>query len=271
LSTVAYRTRTWHQLQRAGVTQADTSFTIGRSISYSGSPYVAGDDLPGGLTTNQLRGWYERRWIERKGSTGISYVSSGINCRDDAASTLTVTVSIAAHNTAVLAFASDDPTARVTQINGGGRWSRVVDPTSVGNETIEMWVTVCEESTVASSVVITFTSDDTINPYSYYASVVQLSGALRASKRSTASGSGANPSISITTQDDDNWVVAAFHTAGQAAISAGTGTLRQNSAACTSGSLAFTTNTSVSAGAVVNSLTHTTDDWIGVALELRTI
>jgi hypothetical protein len=82
----------------------------------------------------------------------------------------------------------------------------------------------------------------------------------------TASGTSAAPSISLTTEDSNDVIVAGFHTAN--AFTIGTGTLRAST--ITSIKTYVADNTSASPGSVTVAGTQTSGTFTAVALELRT-
>ena len=104
--------------------------------------------------------------------------------------------------------------------------------------------------------------------------VAQYSGVGALGLTNTNSGTGTAPTVSVTTQDNNNWVVAGFaHEGATGTLSAQTGTLRQ--VKVTSGSSvkgALTDNTSATPASVTNAVTatQTGTNWAAAALELRT-
>src|SRR5207244_2842147 len=104
--------------------------------------------------------------------------------------------------------------------------------------------------------------------------VAQYSGVGALGLTNTNSGTGTAPIVSVTTQDNNNWVVAGFaHEGATGTLSAQTGTLRQ--VKVTSGSSvkgALTDNTSATPASVTNAVTatQTGTNWAAAALELRT-
>lgn len=95
-------------------------------------------------------------------------------------------------------------------------------------------------------------------------------GVLAIGNFSITSGTGANPSITLATQDANNWVVFGFALLNGGAITAGTGNLRQTDADLSIQD-ALVDNTSVGAGNVTGSITLAAGPWVGWALELRTV
>jgi hypothetical protein len=126
-----------------------------------------------------------------------------------------------------------------------------------------------------TSVTVTFTADAVgVACVGEYANV-QSRGQLV-----TATGTGAHPTISLTTQDANNTVVAGFGneaTAQSPFSAASSGVFRTEKFALGDGSPdvpgCLVDNTSATAAAVVNTLTYadTSTVWAAVALELRSV
>jgi len=90
----------------------------------------------------------------------------------------------------------------------------------------------------------------------------------------SATGSSTTPSVSLTTIDNNNWIVAAFSNLGNAGvITANTGNLRDAGRTGTTSSfsgIGACDNTVAVAGSVTCSGTMTSGAWTAVGLELRT-
>ena len=102
----------------------------------------------------------------------------------------------------------------------------------------------------------------------------EYSGALAYGVVATAaSGSSASPSISLTTQDSNNFIVSAMvHAASTSGWTASVGNLRASIAGTsTDAGVAGMDNTVASAGSVTTTATITSAAWIAVAIELRSV
>src|SRR5438034_8850376 len=104
--------------------------------------------------------------------------------------------------------------------------------------------------------------------------VSQYSGVGALGRTSTNSGSGSALTVSLTTQDNNNWVVAGFAQQGQTGtLSANQGTLRQANKTTSGGAYvkgALTDNTSATPASVTNAVTATQRvEWAAAAMELR--
>ncbi len=105
--------------------------------------------------------------------------------------------------------------------------------------------------------------------------VAQYSGVGALGLTSTNSGTGTALTVSVTTQDNNNWVVGGFAQRGTTGtLSAQTGTLRQVKVSTGVSNWvkgALTDNTSATPASVTNAVTATqSTDWAAAALELRT-
>lgn len=100
------------------------------------------------------------------------------------------------------------------------------------------------------------------------------SGVVLIGTSATATGNSTAPSVSVTTQDANNWVTSglSFRTSVGTSWSAATGTLRRSYDGANSSSAAFGSvdNSSAGAGSVTTSATlGGTEQWAAVGLELR--
>ncbi len=195
----------------------------------------------------------------------IAYVTSGTNC-GGVNSPVPATVTITASHTAIIVTFASPSTIAVTSITGGGTYTKRASTTS-GTYTIEIWATAAGASASASSVSVAFSGGPATN---FGLIAADYSGVVALGNTNTNSNTNANPTISVTTQDLNNFVVAGFAvTAGTP--TSGTGTLRNSTTGCGSPASAFNDNTVTSPGALVNTVTHTAATWVAVALELRTL
>jgi hypothetical protein len=192
------------------------------------------------------------------------------------ASPIVVTVTINAGETgiAVICFAATTPGA-VTSITNGGTW-KLRKAFTNGNARTEIWATQPNQALAATTVSIAFSgTNDGVE-----AIVAAYTGVMAFGNAGTASGSAANPSIALATQDPNNFIVAGFgisSTAVTVAPTAGTGNLRAadaiSAAGVHDGASALNDNTSATAGSVTNTVTYSVGSsvWAAVALELRSV
>ena len=136
--------------------------------------------------------------------------------------------------------------------------------------TVEVTTFVCRQCNGgATTITINFASS-TKNT----CAVVEYSGALEVGLKNTGSGSSTGPTVAITTEDANNFVVAGMAIVGTETWAASVGNLRQSqpgASASTPGG-AVTDNTAVSPGAVTNTTTLSSSGaWVAHAVELRTV
>jgi hypothetical protein len=217
------------------------------------------------------RGWSPR------GGAGIAFLDAHFNTGSASTASTTITVtaaSIPVGSTIVVSIAmvesglndgllscGDSGGNVYTFVNGGADASAVVYG--------EMWV--CASTTVgltsASTINLSWVFSSGTNwgvGYSAYSGV-----AAKGINSFSAPASGANPSVSLTTQDSNNWVVAAFAGSGNLGYSALTGNLRESNHQ--GNDQALNDNTVAVAGACVNAVTNADLKWAIVALELRSV
>ncbi len=186
--------------------------------------------------------------------------------------TVTVTINNGDTGVAVISLTARNTTPdAVTSLTGGGTWALRVALT-VGLERVEVWSTAAGAATAASSVDVAFGTTDLDAVCCF---VGTWTGALGLGVTGTASGSTANPSITTTTQDNNNWVIAGFACLEGGVPTVNTANLRsarhQPGAVNHNGSGAMTDQTAVSPGSVVNDCIQTANSWVAAALELRTV
>ena len=171
-------------------------------------------------------------------------------------------------NTVVVVVSIRTTTASVTSITDSGGSTYTVRATSQGTAVrSEIWSTAANASLNSTTITVNILAS-----VSWSAAAASYSGAGALGITNTGAGTS-NPSISLATQDNNNWVVAGFATRGRRAARSGTGNLRQ-SVASTSGTnagVALTDNTAASPSSVTNSVTSGAADSAMTALELRTV
>src|SRR6059036_572521 len=177
----------------------------------------------------------------------------------------TVLVAVAVKNTAVIPSSVTD--------SGGSLYVKLADQlVNVNYARVQLWSTVAAGAKSSTWVKVNTccTGTDMVAAVASYSGVVSLGKVVPAF---TASASTTATS-SVTTQDPDNWVVAAMATAGSSALGGSTGNLRQSAldpAPATIGG-ALMDNTSASPAAVSNTLTTGSAQYTAMAaVELRTV
>lgn len=178
-----------------------------------------------------------------------------------------VTVTVNNGETSVVAVFMKPVTAAVTSITGGGTYTQRATKTQ-GTVKGELWSTNAGAATAASSVSVAMSGSPTQAGVAVHLST----GVTALGTTGTAGGTAANPSITVSTQDNNNWIAAFFgFNDGGALPTAGTGNLRgtDQDASITD---ATTDNTRATPGTLVNSVTKgAVTDWAILALELRSV
>jgi hypothetical protein len=189
--------------------------------------------------------------------------SAGVACTLGAATT--------ANNTVVVSISLKTSTRTLTNLVGSNAAAYFMQVTPVtpngANEAIVM--NICFNCPALTTVT------PTLSGTSIYAiSVEEYSGVSALGSWASATGTSTTPSVSITTIDSNNWIVAATSNLGNAGIpTAGTGNLRDANRTGTTSSfvaIAACDNTVASAGSVTCSDTITSGTWAAAAIELRT-
>lgn len=203
----------------------------------------------------------------------IALATSQINGSAAPASPLAVTITINAGETAVLFLAAGGAVPTVTSITGGGTWTKRGATITLANHSIQCWSTDAGAAAAAASVSVAYTGA----PASTVLVVHTTTGVLGIGNLATASANSTTPSVSLTTQDPNNWAVGAlvYDDGSVADPGGGSGTQRQVLAevAATDTYLFLKDNTAASPGAVVNSkgAFGAAGNWVASALELRTV
>lgn len=195
----------------------------------------------------------------------IAFVGGATNGSSTAVTTLSVTYSPAAGNTVIVSIStggapgagscSDSNSASLTQ-----------GPSIANTDTVVMFYY------TAGSGVTSLTANWTTARIANI-SVVEYSGVgsvNAALAGNTASGTSAAPSITVTTQDNNDWVVASFVTVLQT-MTTTTGTQREQVAIGGNPRLTTADNTVATAGSVTIAGTITSAAWAVALIELRTV
>src|SRR5438876_5474351 len=203
-------------------------------------------------------------------TTSVAYVNSASTAMTTGSTSCAATLpSVTAGNTNIVVVALRQVGSPVSTISdGASTYSREVSKNNTTART-EIWSAKVAAG-ASTTVTVTLSAGSEI-----VCAVSQYSGVGALGLTNTNSGSGTALTVSVTTQDNNNWVVAGFAQQGTTGtLSAQTGTLRQ--VKVTTGASywvkgALTDNTSATPASVTNSVTATqSTNWAAAALELRT-
>lgn len=177
-------------------------------------------------------------------------------------------ITINAGETVVVHVTFNPTTCAVTGVSdsGGSVYTKRGEFVQASSIKIETWSTAAGGAVASTTVSVAFSgtsTDSGIIPAAY-------TGVLGIGAYTSNGGTGANPSLAITTQDANNFVAAGYGSLSGGALTAGTGNLRQSDADI-SIQQAFVDNTAASATSVTCSITLSAAAWAGGALELRSV
>lgn len=203
----------------------------------------------------------------------ITYVDSGLN-RDGSVSSLAVNAaSQVTGNQGALCIAIDyaGPNVTVSSVTdaSGSTWTFRAGVTNAGEVRIELWTT---SNFLGNATNVTTNLSGTAD--SITTSVAAFSGVANIGNTNTATGNSTTPSVSVTTQDANNFVVGCHGYRDSTGVtwSANTGTIRQEYGATgpSAAGLALITNTSVSPASTTTSATlGSSKQWGSAIAELR--
>jgi hypothetical protein len=211
-------------------------------------------------------------------SAAITFVSaSSTACINSEAATssltCTLTASTSGSHTVLVMIAIRTNTSTVSSVtdSGGSSYSQCSGCALNNNAREEIWTTAVNSSIASTTVTVNLSAGS-----KFVMSVEEYSGAAALGKTATASLSSANPSISLTTQDNNNFVTVGFAGQGVSTFTASTGNLRANSVTSGGSSSANVggaacDNTAASPSSVTCTVTNADVNWACVALELRTV
>ncbi len=201
----------------------------------------------------------------------IAFVNAANNKAN--AATVTVTISTTAGNDVVVVVSANtsgggNSVTSVTDTGGSSYAQRASIASSGGNEQVFIWS--ARNVAAATSVTVNIGSSTR-----FVACVAQYSGVQALGGTTTNTGTSTGPTVSLTTQDANNFAVAGFGAIGTATYSASVGNLRTS--ATTSGGPgssqsggALNENTAATASSVTNTVTlSASEQWAAAALELR--
>jgi len=181
-----------------------------------------------------------------------------------------VTVTITAGRMVVVKCSSKVTGQTVSSVvdSGGATYSKLAGPIDDGTNVVEIWGTTVTGSVSSSSVTVTWTAGTGRKGVV----VEEYSGVVAIGNVATNSGTGTNPTISVTTQDVNNYVVAGLNGDYDASITASVGTVRQTINAGTNLSAVLMDNTAASPGSVTCTGTQAVSaPWVAAGVELRSV
>jgi hypothetical protein len=186
-----------------------------------------------------------------------------------AGTTCVVTITTTSTNTLVMTTSDRPVTSIVSSITdsaGTNTWTNAAAVTDSGNAAHEeAWTT-----QVSSNSVTSVTVHYSVTLTHAICHIAEYSGVQAIGLNNTNSNaSGTNPTVSITTQDANNFVVAGLGENGNNIYTAQNGNLRQQTSANTRRE-GTVDNTAVSASSVTCSVTYSGNaPWVAAAVELR--
>lgn len=195
----------------------------------------------------------------------------------------TLTFTLNAGETGVLGFSLPGNGGTLTSyavvsISGGGTWTKQAQSRNTATlpEDVEVWTTGVGAAVAATSLTITWTRGDSTAPAVITAEAYSGVAAIGNTAVANITTATTTPSVSLTTQDADNYVVAAFcygSTSSAAAATANTGNLRNQGNDGTANAVdtlgVLNDNTAATASAVLNRITGLSRTWQVAAVELR--
>ncbi|HET7150874.1 MAG TPA: hypothetical protein VFI60_05650 [Candidatus Acidoferrum sp.] len=197
----------------------------------------------------------------------IVFVAGGHNGTANTGTALTVTATITANDTAVVITEVAATSAVVSVVDTGGSVYSKQASISNGTFTMEIWSTAVGAAKASTSVTITYGTTHVARG----AAVGDYSGVVALGITNTASGSASPATVSLTTQDANNFVVAGLGTSSATTqtFTAQNGSIRETTTlAGSNGTLVD--NTAASPSSVTDSATYSVaGNWAAVALELR--
>ena len=201
-------------------------------------------------------------------TTTIAYVNSNKGTATGSTQCQVTLPSMTAGNTIVVASAVNSATVKVSSITDSvGSFYATRSSAVTTGATAEIW-TATAGAGAGSTVTITYNGS-----VSSVCSAAQYSGVGALGTNFNSSGSAKTATVAVTTNDTNNWVVAAFATLGSTTPTALAGNLRQAAALSTPIGGALNDNSSSSAGSVTNSVTIATTNtsYVATAVELRSV
>jgi hypothetical protein len=222
-------------------------FSSGRALTFICAPLCLGAIIP----------------------VGGAHVNSGSNATP---SKLSIDYSSHKGNTIAITCALGNPSNSIKSITdtGGSIWTKRAGVTGAGVDS-EIWTTAARGSSASTSFTITPSA-----PIPMSCALEEYSGVLALGSTATNSGNSNTGTVSIQTQDADNYVVAAISVGLYNGQSASTGKLRQNGGLTgnVNGNLVgntLTDNTAPAPSSVTCSNSFGREPWAAAAIEFRSV
>lgn len=152
--------------------------------------------------------------------------------------------------------------------SGGSTYTKIASVTN-GTLVLELWSTAVTGSKASTTITVTWSAASR----NHEMAACEYSGVAAIGTNNTASGSASPGTVSVTTQDANNFVVAGIGVLAANAQTAQNGNLRLSITEGGTGSkssLGEVDNTAASASLVTDSTTFTSATWGAAAVELRT-
>lgn len=218
--------------------------------------------------------------ISPTSATGISLVNSW-SAGSQGLGALVIDVATTTGDTVLLTIGTSNTACGVISVrdNAAGS-SSVYMVRAIKKDTVdfEIWSTDVGAAKAATKITVRICKERAAPPHATVkvaATVGDYTGVAALGSAVTASGSDANPSVSLTTQGPDDWVIGGFVAQDTTLQTALIGNLRQ--VVASSGietveqnvDTSLVDNTSATAGSVTIATTHAAVAWAGAALGLR--
>lgn len=197
----------------------------------------------------------------------IAFVSGAVNESGSVVSTLSVSYSPTNGNVVIVGVSvvKTGLTSITCKDNFGNSLGLGAIRVTAGNPTSVLFYYV-----VPSTGVTTFTATwNTTSAVSM--AVVEYSGvsSIKGLPGNTATGAGTTPTITVTTEDNNDWVVTII--VGNAALTLSTGNSRESSALPSANRILVADNTVATAGSVTVACSATVTEWAITLIELKTV
>lgn len=182
-----------------------------------------------------------------------------------------VTVTLTAGRCAIVVCATKVTGQTVASVvdSGGSTYSKLAGAIDDGGQSVEIWGTTATGTTSSTTVTVTWNSGASGRKG---ALVEEYSGVVAIGTNATNSGTGTNPTVTRSTQDANNYIVAGLSGTYDASITASVGTVRQTVNAGTNLSAVLMDNTVASAGSLTCTGTQgVSAAWVAAAIELRSV
>ncbi len=202
----------------------------------------------------------------------IGFVTSACNSAITGTQVV-VTINTTAGHDVLVSISERPATATISSVTdtGGSTYASRIEVTSGGTAKLRAAVWSARNVAASTSVTVNFAT----SPTDMAVCVGDYSGVQQLGLTASATGASVTPSVSLTTQDANNFIVSGITPAAGATITQNSGTLR-NQVGPTNGTNpvenALVDNTAASASSLTNSVTlSASHSWGAVALELRSV